>query len=355
MCWSCADPLSARRLRRVAAAAASAGTPLSAVLAGGRLVQPCACSGSVAFLHVRCLAAWQASLLRRGLARRAARCELCGGRYRERAPAALVLHYAKGGETLTLPPPGSPRDGSSSGEEEEEEQGTGAGQGAAAAAGLGRSQRRRRRFWGRWRRPDSSSGNSNVDGNESVQQTRPRRRGVAGAVARLAGGAAREAAADARVCRAAAAAIPSLLLRGWRAYAIAAGAVRAARGAALGLAVGAAAGRSLASEQGRVLASFAASISGVAGAGGGLAPLLARVLWLHAMGALALGMATEVAYASLAGAGAGAALGFARGSAGAVRQAAGVGAGLAGRGLARAAVGAALARQRARLLLRGHP
>jgi hypothetical protein len=291
MCWSAQDP-HPTNLARVAAAASAAGTPLAAVLAGGKLVSPCSCSGSMAHLHVRCLAAWQASLLRRGLARRAARCELCGKRYRERAPAALVLHYAKGGQTLTAggapSPCSSPRFGAAAAGGE---QGSGQQHQQAAAS--------------------ASASASASARQQHQQQTRPRRRGVVGGIVRLARGAARALAADARVCRTAATALPSLLLRGWRAYVLAAGAARAARGGAQGLRLGATAGRSLASEQGRVLASFASSLSGVTGAP------LARVLWLHAMGALALGMCTEVAYASLAGAGAGAALGFAQGTVGA--------------------------------------
>ena len=79
------------------------------------------------------------------------------------------------------------------------------------------------------------------------------------------------------------------------------------------------------------MASFAGSLSDVVG------PPVARVVWLHAMGALALGMCTEVAYAALAGAGAGAAIGFVAGAAGAVRATGRVSARLATAGVAAAA------------------
>jgi hypothetical protein len=48
---------------------------------GGELLAPCACKGSLAAIHARCLAAWQRELVRQGRGWRAARCELCNAEY----------------------------------------------------------------------------------------------------------------------------------------------------------------------------------------------------------------------------------------------------------------------------------
>lgn len=44
---------------------------------GGQLLAPCACRGSLRFIHSRCLAEWRRTLRGQGLWARAARCELC--------------------------------------------------------------------------------------------------------------------------------------------------------------------------------------------------------------------------------------------------------------------------------------
>lgn len=71
---------------------------------GGDLLSPCRCSGSLQFIHRRCLLDWQRTLRSQGLGRRATHCELCKTQYtvpetgsrwprrRTALPRTLVLH-----------------------------------------------------------------------------------------------------------------------------------------------------------------------------------------------------------------------------------------------------------------------
>ncbi|WIA23404.1 hypothetical protein OEZ85_000161 [Tetradesmus obliquus] len=49
---------------------------------GGELLSPCACSGSLRYIHKRCLQDWQRTLRSQGQGRRANTCELCKAPYR---------------------------------------------------------------------------------------------------------------------------------------------------------------------------------------------------------------------------------------------------------------------------------
>lgn len=54
---------------------------------GGELLAPCRCSGSVKYVHRRCLGAWQRTQRSQGALRKSYRCDICRGRYRvRRAP-----------------------------------------------------------------------------------------------------------------------------------------------------------------------------------------------------------------------------------------------------------------------------
>lgn len=61
---------------------------------GGRLVAPCACTGSMRFVHARCLAAWQQQLrLSKGIAA-ARRCDVCKTAWlRAHQPAVGPTHW----------------------------------------------------------------------------------------------------------------------------------------------------------------------------------------------------------------------------------------------------------------------
>jgi len=48
---------------------------------GGQLVSPCHCTGSVRYIHVRCLRQWQRTLRSQGAAHKAQSCDLCCARY----------------------------------------------------------------------------------------------------------------------------------------------------------------------------------------------------------------------------------------------------------------------------------
>lgn len=49
--------------------------------ARGRLISPCACTGSVRHIHLHCLRTWQATQSMQGRVRKARACELCKCRY----------------------------------------------------------------------------------------------------------------------------------------------------------------------------------------------------------------------------------------------------------------------------------
>lgn len=49
---------------------------------GGELLAPCRCSGSVKFVHRRCLGAWQRTQRSQGAFRKSYRCDICRERYR---------------------------------------------------------------------------------------------------------------------------------------------------------------------------------------------------------------------------------------------------------------------------------
>jgi len=54
---------------------------------GGELLAPCRCSGSVKYVHRRCLGAWQRTQRSQGALRKSYRCDICKERYRvTRAP-----------------------------------------------------------------------------------------------------------------------------------------------------------------------------------------------------------------------------------------------------------------------------
>lgn len=54
---------------------------------GGELLAPCRCSGSVKYIHRRCLGAWQRTQRSQGALRKSYRCDICKERYHvRRAP-----------------------------------------------------------------------------------------------------------------------------------------------------------------------------------------------------------------------------------------------------------------------------
>lgn len=55
--------------------------PDPALKAGGQLVSPCSCTGSVRFIHLHCLRTWQATQRAQGRNNRSQCCELCGCMY----------------------------------------------------------------------------------------------------------------------------------------------------------------------------------------------------------------------------------------------------------------------------------
>eukprot|EP00193_Tetraselmis_chui_P007439 CAMPEP_0177758626 /NCGR_PEP_ID=MMETSP0491_2-20121128/4291_1 /TAXON_ID=63592 /ORGANISM="Tetraselmis chuii, Strain PLY429" /LENGTH=165 /DNA_ID=CAMNT_0019274385 /DNA_START=556 /DNA_END=1050 /DNA_ORIENTATION=- len=58
---------------------------------GGQLVSPCQCTGSVRYIHLRCLHKWQRTLRSQGSTRKAHTCDLCCARYRLTHSAPLWL------------------------------------------------------------------------------------------------------------------------------------------------------------------------------------------------------------------------------------------------------------------------
>ncbi|KAI8469066.1 MAG: hypothetical protein J3K34DRAFT_424983 [Monoraphidium minutum] len=191
---------------------------------GGDLLSPCRCSGSLKFIHRRCLLDWQRTLRTQGLGRRAATCELCKAPY---AP--------------TDPGP-------------------------------------------RW----------------------PRHRY---ALSRRLAAHARYALSDAGRLSA----WPGLALRLWRGYVMVSGVASALRVGAAGFAAGLGVGRALVEEQTSLLGGVLASMSGLLGSP------YAELLWCQAVGALLVGMVSEVVYCSVLGGLGGLAYGFASGYVAAIR------------------------------------
>ncbi|KAF8061064.1 alpha-glucosidase [Scenedesmus sp. PABB004] len=216
---------------------------------GGELLSPCACAGSLKWIHRRCLADWQRTQRSQGQGRRAHVCELCKTPYR--LPAAGALARRRGA-------------------------------GPAARALLD-----------------------------------------------AAGGALSDAA---RV-----GAWPRLAARLWRAYVMAAGAAGAARLGLAGFSAGLSLGRALIEEQASLLHTMLAYTSSFLGSP------YAELIWCQAVGALFVGMLSELVYTSILGLLGGAAYGFCTGYVGAVKGSVRL---LSGAG-ARAATAAACALARA--------
>lgn len=65
---------------------------IAALAAGGELLRPCSCRGSLAFIHVRCLREWAASQQQQADLWRAARlrCEICKAPYKTHSLAGAV-------------------------------------------------------------------------------------------------------------------------------------------------------------------------------------------------------------------------------------------------------------------------
>eukprot|EP00878_Enallax_costatus_P020310 GHUV01021462.1.p1 GENE.GHUV01021462.1~~GHUV01021462.1.p1 ORF type:complete len:254 (+),score=38.97 GHUV01021462.1:133-894(+) len=63
----------------------------------GELVSPCACSGSLRYIHRRCLADWQRTQRQAGQGRKAQLCELC------KAPYQLPEQQQQSGRRLSVP------------------------------------------------------------------------------------------------------------------------------------------------------------------------------------------------------------------------------------------------------------
>ncbi len=55
--------------------------PEPSLKAGGQLISPCSCSGSVRYIHLSCLRTWQATQRAQGRTQRSSCCELCGCKY----------------------------------------------------------------------------------------------------------------------------------------------------------------------------------------------------------------------------------------------------------------------------------
>eukprot|EP00879_Flechtneria_rotunda_P023041 GHRR01024356.1.p1 GENE.GHRR01024356.1~~GHRR01024356.1.p1 ORF type:complete len:241 (+),score=39.36 GHRR01024356.1:137-859(+) len=64
---------------------------------GGELISPCGCSGSLRYIHRRCLADWQRTLRSQGQARKASSCELC------KCPYLLPETVLQSGKRPSLP------------------------------------------------------------------------------------------------------------------------------------------------------------------------------------------------------------------------------------------------------------
>eukprot|EP00210_Caulerpa_lentillifera_P009684 g9239.t1 len=82
---------------------------------GGELLAPCRCSGSVKYIHRRCLGAWQRTQRSQGALRKSYRCDICKERYHvRRAPFSGVqvpfgrLPTAEEGKELVYSVLGSP-------------------------------------------------------------------------------------------------------------------------------------------------------------------------------------------------------------------------------------------------------
>ncbi|KIY96862.1 hypothetical protein MNEG_11100 [Monoraphidium neglectum] len=124
---------------------------------------------------------------------------------------------------------------------------------------------------------------------------------------------------------------PALALRAWRAYVMASGVVRALRVGATGFVTGMSVGRALIEEQTSLLSSVLSSMNGLLGSP------YAELLWCQAVGALLVGMVSEIVYCSVLGGLGGLAYGFATGYVSAIRGSARL-AGRAGFGLVSGAV-----------------
>ncbi|GBF87345.1 hypothetical protein Rsub_00056 [Raphidocelis subcapitata] len=70
---------------------------------GGELLAPCACRGSLRFVHARCLAAWRRVQRAQGLRERAGRCELCRARYSGPPPEPCCGRDSDAGEEACPP------------------------------------------------------------------------------------------------------------------------------------------------------------------------------------------------------------------------------------------------------------
>lgn len=63
----------------------------------GQLISPCACSGSLRYIHRRCLADWQRTQRQAGQGRKAQTCELC------KAPYQLPEQQQQAGKSISAP------------------------------------------------------------------------------------------------------------------------------------------------------------------------------------------------------------------------------------------------------------
>lgn len=106
---------------------------------------------------------------------------------------------------------------------------------------------------------------------------------------------------------------PLLLLRVWRGYVLASGALEAAKLGAAGFKAGLAMGRRLIEDQSALLAHVLLSMNTLMGSP------YAELLWCQAVGALVVGMLSELLYTSVLGLLAGVTYGFCSGYVGAVR------------------------------------
>lgn len=189
---------------------------------GGQLISPCSCSGSLQYIHKRCLLDWQRTLRSQGLGRRALECELCKTTYNTSPQYHLVPANTVPGKLL----------------------------------------------------------------------------------AHLT-----QALLDNLVCTS----WPVLVLKVWRCYVMANGIVQATRLGASGFTAGLILGRTLIEEQTALLAAILSSMSAFLGSP------YAELLWCQAVGALVVGMLSELVYTSVLGLLGGAAYGFCLGYAQAVK------------------------------------
>lgn len=230
------------------------------------LLSPCACSGSLAWIHEGCLRDWQATLRGQGQGRRAHLCELCKQPYR-------------------LVP-------SSSG----------------SSGGRGQLQRQRQR--GLHRRLLQGLSRGLFD---AVHHTP----------------------------------WPSLAVQLWHGYVMSHGAVQALRLGASGFGAGLSIGRALVEEQACLLNGLLSYTSGLVGSP------YAEMLWCQAVGALFVGMLSELVYTSILGMLGGMAYGFCMGYVAAIKGSVRLVSGTSVRVLTAAGcVGARLLRRAVRVMLR---